>query len=55
MTAVTLLDGVTFNEVLRILETKRAIAPSTNMNNEAQTRAQHFGVLKSKYQATTYS
>ncbi len=31
-----------------------AIAPSINMNNEAQTRVEHFAALKSKYQATQY-
>jgi hypothetical protein len=28
--------------------------PSINMNNEAQTRVQHFATLKSKYRATQY-
>jgi hypothetical protein len=31
-----------------------AIAPSINMNNEAQTRVEHFAALKSKYQAIKY-
>ena len=31
-----------------------AIAPSINMNNEAQTRVEHFAALKAKYQATKY-